>query len=191
MARCTAGECDRKVKAKGLCEKHYMRLRRTGHLGSGRNLSFDREEAFRTRIRRDLTTGCLVWTGGKTKHGYGLMTGESHRMVGAHRYAWERENGPIPEGRAIDHTCYRRDCVEVSHLRLADCPENGWNRSGANKNNVLGVRNVYREKKRYRVYASKNGVRHDRGLFDTVEEAAEAAARLRLELFGEFAGRGA
>ena len=188
---CSVDQCGRTCKAKGVCEKHYMRLRRTGHLGSGRNLSFDRAEAFAARVERDESTGCLIWTGAKSHAGYGVMTRGGGRMVGAHRYAWEQVNGPTPEGAQIDHACHNRACVEASHLRLADAPQNGWNRSGANKNNARGVRNVYPEKKRYRVYASKNGVRHDRGLFDTVEEAAEAAARLRLELFGEFAGRGA
>lgn len=187
---CSVSGCGRICKAKGLCEKHYMRLRRHGHVGTTRQLSFDREEAFELRVERDPESGCLRWTGAKNAAGYGVMTRGGGRMVGAHRYAFERANGPIPDGAWIDHACHRRDCVEASHLRLADAPENGWNRSGANKNNALGIRNVCREKKRFRVRANKNGVAHDRGLFDTVEEAAAAAEQLRRELFGEFAGRG-
>lgn len=188
---CSVAECGRTCKAKGVCEKHYMRLRRTGHLGSARHISFDRAEAFAVRVERDAATGCLVWTGAKTPAGYGLMTRGGGGMVGAHRYAWERENGPIPTGAQIDHICHRRDCVEASHLRLADAPQNGWNRSGANRNSATGLRNVHREKKRFRVYAHRDGVRHDRGLFDSINEAAVAAENLRREIFGPYAGRGA
>ena len=36
---CTAKDCNDKASAKGLCDKHYMRLRRTGDVNSARKRS--------------------------------------------------------------------------------------------------------------------------------------------------------
>lgn len=114
-----------------------------------------------------------------------------NRSKYAHRYAWERVNGAIPEGKGIDHMCHTPACVNVRHLRLSSQAQNMWNLSGpTNNNQSSGVRNVYRAGKRWRVQVKKNGVLHWFGTYATVEEAAEIAARARQELFGEFAGRG-
>jgi len=64
---------------------------------------------------RDEASGCLRWQGPHHTRGYGRL-GKRY----AHRMAWEREHGPIPEGLTIDHVldrgCVWRDCVEVAHL---------------------------------------------------------------------------
>lgn len=64
---------------------------------------------------RDAATGCLRWQGPHHSNGYGLL-GKRY----AHREAWIREYGPIPDGRTIDHVrkrgCVHRDCVEPAHL---------------------------------------------------------------------------
>ncbi|MGO2634643.1 MAG: hypothetical protein ACTH9H_12940, partial [Galactobacter sp.] len=51
------------------------------------------EDSFRRRSARQGT--CLVWTGAKDEKGYGhiYVGGRAKR---AHRYAYERENGPVP-----------------------------------------------------------------------------------------------
>ena len=33
-----------------------------------------------------------------------------------HRYMWEREHGPIPEGYEINHLCKNRACFNIDHL---------------------------------------------------------------------------
>lgn len=109
----------------------------------------------------------------------------------AHRYAWERVNGAIPEGKVVDHICHTPTCVNVRHLRLSSHTQNMWNLSGpSNNNQSSGVRNVYRAGKRWGVQVKKNGVLHWFGTYATVEEAAVVAEQARLDLFGEFAGRG-
>ena len=64
---------------------------------------------------RDQDSGCLRWQGPHHSNGYGKL-GRHY----AHRQAWIREHGPIPDGLTIDHVrkrgCVYRDCVEVSHL---------------------------------------------------------------------------
>jgi hypothetical protein len=40
------------------------------------------------------------------------------RNVRAHRLAWELTYGPIPFGMLVTHTCDRRVCCAIAHLRL-------------------------------------------------------------------------
>ncbi len=61
---------------------------------------------------------CWVWTAYCLPGGYGQFGVSSGHMVLAHRWIWEQENGPIPEGWELDHLCRTRNCVRVSHLEL-------------------------------------------------------------------------
>ena len=61
---------------------------------------------------------CLVWTGLVDGWGYGLFWSGT-RLMGAHRYAWEAERGPIPAGVELDHQCHNRTCCNLTHLRIA------------------------------------------------------------------------
>lgn len=65
---------------------------------------------------------CLKWTAGLS-HGYGQFT-HGNRHGYAHRYAWERVNGSIPDGLTVDHLCRVRACVNVEHLELVTADEN-------------------------------------------------------------------
>lgn len=108
----------------------------------------------------------------------------------AHRYAWERSRGPIPDGKVIDHVCWNRACVNVEHLRLATTAQNSSNRAGTSaKKATEGGRNVYPRWGKYRVQINTGGALHRAGPFDTVEEAEAEAERMRREMFGEYAGR--
>jgi hypothetical protein len=61
--------------------------------------------------------GCLIWQGAKSEKGYGQLT-FTGECTYAHRVAWEREHGPIPDGLTVDHTCLHTSCVEVAHMQL-------------------------------------------------------------------------
>ena len=112
--------------------------------------------------------------------------------VRAHRYAWERENGPIPKGLYIDHKCHTPACCNVAHLRLATSAQNNRNKSGVRADSTSGHRGVCWEKGagKWRVQITLDGRKIHIGYFTDVEEAAEAARAAREELYGEFAGRG-
>src|SRR5699024_1915284 len=149
------------------------------------------EESFEARTMPVTETGCLLWTGGTSANGYGLMWVGGSKIL-AHRYAWERENGPIPEGLYIDHKCYTRACCNVDHLRLATNAENSRNKSGAYVNNTSGYRGVYwsRNAGKWHAQLTLDGRSKHLGYFTSVEEAADAASAAREELYGEFAGKG-
>ena len=68
---------------------------------------------------RGYTTPCHVWTGSLSV-GYGREKGS--RL--AYRSAWERVNGPVPDGLHLDHLCRVRACVNPDHLEPVTHAEN-------------------------------------------------------------------
>lgn len=188
--QCSVEGCDRPVLARNLCQAHYDRLRRTGDVQKDRPIRQrfrNIEDAFlgRTERRGD----CLIWTGSTTTDGYG------HALIGgihyyAHRYAWERENGPIPDGMTVDHKDHCDPaCVEVDHLRLATYSQNGRNRAGAMARSKTGVRNVSPYRGGYIVTLRKDGKRLSFGTYSTIAEAAKVAEQARKDIYGEYAGK--
>lgn len=170
------------------CSRHYHRWQMDGDpQRSGRANHATPEESFLARTEPLLWDDHLIWAGADNGHGYGTISVDG-KMVGAHRYAWERENGPVPDGLYVDHVCHVRACVEISHLRLATNAQNLQNRAGAVAGSASRYRGVSRGRRgvgwRARV-ADRHG-----GTFPTEEEAAMKAEQMRKEGYGEFAGRG-
>ena len=74
-------------------------------------------------------SGCLEWTGGTNRHGYGFIR-YGNKTVSTHRLAWELANGrPIPEGMCILHSCDNPPCCEPSHLRPGTHADNAADRN--------------------------------------------------------------
>lgn len=184
MKTCTIDECGRKHLARGYCGKHYQRWRKHGDPHAGWTVYRDTEQRFVARVAWDGEH--LIWVGGTYGEGYGhIWNGE--RLVGAHRFSWERDNGEIPDGRVIDHVCHTPACVLPAHLRLATHQQNMQNLSGPRRGTDL-PRGVTRSGERYTAAVKHNGKCHYLGTFSTPEEASEAAATKRSILFGEYAG---
>lgn len=134
----------------------------------------------------DQGDGCWMWRGGNNGHGYGVfgiqLDGRPAKVY-AHRYAYTIHVGPIPNGMEIDHTCHNRGCVNPSHLRVVTRKQNTENlRGGSGRSGIRGVSWVKR-RRMWRAYATHNRRMYEAGCYPTVEEAAEAAARLRNSLF--------
>lgn len=58
--------------------------------------------------------GCWIWQFGKT-YGYGACYINRVRRL-AHVVEWEKVNGPVPEGKELDHLCKNPSCCNPSHL---------------------------------------------------------------------------
>lgn len=59
--------------------------------------------------------GCLEWTAGLGRGGYGKFKAEG-RTAPAHVWIWEHFNGPLLAENDVHHTCRNRKCVERSHI---------------------------------------------------------------------------
>ena len=66
---------------------------------------------------------CKLWQGYLDKDGYGFFYFRK-KLRKAHRVSYYIHNGRIADGFVIDHICKKRNCVEVSHLRLVTKRQN-------------------------------------------------------------------
>lgn len=76
------------------------------------------EERFWAKV--DTGGECWIWTGYVMPNGYGTFN--QHDL--AHRWVYEHEVGPIPEGHDINHLCFTRNCVRPAHLEAITRKEN-------------------------------------------------------------------
>lgn len=85
------------------------------------------QKFFHDHVKRG--PGCWEWTGFLDNKGYGRMnvartTGVGRTSQGAHRVSWVIENGPIPNGLHVLHSCDNPKCVNPGHLRLGTHQDN-------------------------------------------------------------------
>lgn len=112
---CLVEGCAKTFLARGLCSMHWSRWARTGEVGGATPLR--RLGGFWGKVTIT-EAGCWEWQGA-TNHGYGRFRHQS-----AHRWSWEQEHGPIPNGLTIDHLCRNTFCVNPSHLEPVTIGEN-------------------------------------------------------------------
>lgn len=68
---------------------------------------------------------CIIWTGYTCDKRYGRFTLNGQSMP-AHRYAYERRFGKVPDGLVLDHLCRNTFCVNPAHLEPVTVKENNY-----------------------------------------------------------------
>ena len=181
---CSIPDCGRYCKGKGLCSRHYQRLRRNGDAIAGRMLvdPILTPEKFWSIIPHG--DGCSEWPRGGQASGYGAATYQGEKWY-AHRLSYYLSHGEIPSGMEVDHICHNRICVKPSHLRLVTSKQNSENLSGSTSRSGTGLRGVFWDSRRN---AWRAGVRHfgrdiHVGQFSSASDANRAVIAKRNELF--------
>lgn len=133
--------CQRPHWARGYCTLHYGRLMRTGSVCLHRPSA---EERFWAKVNKDgplpkwapFLGPCWVWNDRPLE--YGELRLSKSLSPAAHRFSYELNVGPIPEGLQIDHLCRVPGCVRPDHLEAVPQKENilrgqGWHADQARK----------------------------------------------------------
>jgi len=116
---CVIESCDRPVyvQIRGLCGAHYHRWQRYGDPeGGGAPRSgttpIERICAKSRREDRGYITPCRVFTGYRSKKGYGdVGAGKAVHVI-----IYEYVHGPVPKGEPVHHRCEQPDCWDPLHL---------------------------------------------------------------------------
>lgn len=68
-------------------------------------------------------TPCWLWLGKISPQGYAHFHYDDSVSC-AHRYSFELNRGPIPDGMEVHHVCYNRACVNPNHLEIMTHEDN-------------------------------------------------------------------
>lgn len=122
---CSVDGCDRPDLARGLCRRHYQRMKAYGDPTAGgplRIVGNDRAR-FMAKVDQGAEGGCWLWTAHRNADGYGVFRFDG-QMGGAHRFAYRLLVGPVPDGMELDHLCRMRHCVNPEHMEIVTHAEN-------------------------------------------------------------------
>lgn len=81
------------------------------------------EKGFWEKAVQDRDTGCLIWSGGLNRDGYGRFRFNGIRYL-SHRLAWILIKGEISEGLLVCHKCNNPPCINPLHLKLGTDADN-------------------------------------------------------------------
>lgn len=117
---CAIENCNNNKVCKGLCDKHYTRLKRNG--------STDLKIKHYSHRLNDNSisipeSGCIIWLGSVDSYGYGTISanGKAERT---HRLSFISNYGEIPKGMLVCHKCDIPSCINPNHLFLGTHQDN-------------------------------------------------------------------
>src|SRR5699024_1562651 len=115
---CEVSGCFRPIKCKKLCNRHYLRLMRSGS-------PYIKKKKWNEPLNFYVdNNGCFICTSHKTGvHGYPQVR---HKGVPspAHRKVYEEMFGVIPKGLVTRHKCDNRLCINHEHLEIGTRNDN-------------------------------------------------------------------
>lgn len=184
MNTCSFDDCDKPVRALGLCGGHWQQQRKGKPLSSLKYTGVGQSVADRLERHTDKSGDCWLWVGSLKTGGYGQIYFEG-KNYNAHRLAYIVANGPVDADVVIDHMCHVRRCVNPSHLQAVSNKQNVENRGVLNANNTTGARGVVWDKarKKWKAQFRHAGRLHFLGRFDSFGEAESAVIKGRNDAF--------
>ncbi len=84
-------------------------------------------DRFDEKYQKGSSDECWQWLASTNEQGYGQIKadyGLGNKKYYAHRVAFEKAKGPVPEGLVVDHICKNPGCVNSAHLRAVTKLEN-------------------------------------------------------------------
>ncbi len=110
-------DCENKVKAKGYCNKHYLRVTKHGSPFVVKN-----RQNIKIEVKEE--NGCLICISHKKdRNGYPNLTKNGkHYLV--HRFIFEQMFGEIQKGLVVRHKCDNPACINPEHLELGTFLDN-------------------------------------------------------------------
>ena len=112
---CYAKDCDREVKARGLCNKHLQRLVDHGDIYFVSRCPIGASLKYRLDFYSKKVGDCIIWTGSKTPTGYGRLCYQG-KNLSAHRASYVVYKGKIKDSLHVLHTCDNPSCINPDHL---------------------------------------------------------------------------
>lgn len=121
---CSIDGCEEPHRARGWCTTHHQAWVKHGDPAYQRDHPIYRDPQAAFAARTEVDGDCLVWTGHRSREGYGYIKVAGKSPRGAHRVAWELENGPVAAGLVVRHKCDNPPCVKLDHLELGTHQDN-------------------------------------------------------------------
>ena len=119
---CAVEDCEKNARSRGWCDKHYWRWQKYGSPTQVTLVYGDDDARFWAKVDKQ-ENGCWLWTAGLFSTGYACFSINQTSLL-AHRWAYARLVGPIPDDLTLDHLCREPRCVNPQHLEPVTSAEN-------------------------------------------------------------------